>query len=220
MRIQKSDIIAGQPVFTLRKLLHYEDGTVTTIAEKLGINQEKAKEVFQTLCTEGYIKQTDSSSDKNDPSWENTIKGYGLVNATARKPITRKTAERLLQEFLQRVEKINSSDEYAYYVKRVILFGSYLSNKPTLGDIDLSLVLEYRDDDPEKRSKHLDERVELAEKQGRHFKSYFASLIWPHEEVMRFLKNRSPSISLHPEQHERVLSRAIPSKIIFDISET
>jgi predicted nucleotidyltransferase len=126
----------------------------------------------------------------------------------------------LLQEFLQRVEKINSSDDYAYYIKQVILFGSYLSDNPTLGDIDLSLVLEFRDDDLEKRSKHLDERTDLAEKQGRYFKGFLESLAWPYEEVIRFLKNRSPSISLHNEQHERVLSRDIPSKMIFDISET
>lgn len=221
MRIQKNDLIAEQPIFAIRKLLKYEDGTITTIAETLGINREKAKEVFQTLCTEGYIKQKapSNNSDKNNPSWENTIKGYALVNATARKPITRKTAERLLQEFLQRVEKINSSDDYAYYIKQVIIFGSYLSDNPTLGDIDLSLVLKFRDDNLDKRSKHLEERTKLAEKQGRHFKDFLDGLIWPYEEVMRFLKNRSPSISLHNEEHEHVLSRDISSKIIFDISD-
>lgn len=95
-----------------------------------------------------------------------------------------------------------------------------LSAAPTLGDIDLSLVLEYRDDDPKKRSKHMDERSRIAEEQGRNFKSYMDSLLWPYEEIMRFLKNRSPSISLHNEEHEHVLSRDILSKIIFDISET
>ena len=222
MRIQKNDVIAGQPAFAVRKLLKQEQGAITTIARILDIDLPDAQQVFHILCTEGYIQPSEAhyDTDKDDPRWENTIKGNALVNATARKAVTRQTAERLLQEFLQRVEKVNSSDDYAYYIKQVIIFGSYLSGSPTLGDIDLSLVLELRDDDLQERHKHFDERIKLAQKQGRHFKSDLDSAFWPYQEVIQFLENRSSPLSLHDEQHEQVLSRGIPSKIIFDASNT
>jgi hypothetical protein len=113
-----------------------------------------------------------------------------------------------------------TGDDYTYYIKQVIIFGSYLSDNPTLGDIDLSLILELRDDDPQEGHKHFDGRIKLGQKQGRHFKNVFDRASWPYQEVIQFLKNRSPSLSLHDEKHEEVLSRDIPSKMIFDISET
>jgi len=73
---------------------------------------------------------------------------------------------------------------------------------------------------PNLRSKHLDKRIKLAQKQGRHFHNIAEIYTWPYVEVMQFLKNRSPSISLHDEKHEQILSRDTPSQILFGASET
>jgi hypothetical protein len=40
--------------------------------------------------------------------------------------------------------------------------------------------------------------------------------MWPQQEVLLLLKNRSPSLSLHDEGQEQVLARQIPSRILFD----
>ena len=105
MRIQSNDIIAGQPVFAVRKLLKQESGTSATIAESLHIDPIQARQVYQVLSTQGYIEPS-SQPFEADESWHTTRKGNALANATARKTITRKTAERLIQEFLQRVREV------------------------------------------------------------------------------------------------------------------
>jgi len=56
----------------------------------------------------------------------------------------------------------------------------------------------------------------LAEQAGRFFKDYMEVLGWPEREVILKLKNRSPSLSLHYEEREQVLSRSIPARVIYD----
>ena len=210
MRIKSSETIAGQPTLAMRKFLKGMQGyigTAETIAEHFKVNNITANQIMQDLLKEEYIE-----THRDIEHWQNTIKGNALANATARKPINRKTADRLLKEFLERVREVNDGN-YAYRVKQVIIFGSYLSDSPTLGDIDLSLVLEKRYNNAEQNNKLEKERINAAHQRGKTFKTYLEQLFWPHEEVLKYLKNRSPSISLHEEENEKVL---IPSKILFD----
>lgn len=54
--------------------------------------------------------------------------------------ITRKKADELILKLLERAKEINTSTDkykYPYKVKRIIVFGSYLSEKEHLGDIDI-----------------------------------------------------------------------------------
>ena len=221
MRINSADTIAGQPVLTIRQLFkktQYHGGTLSDIANQLHVDQKAAREIFDTLCAEAYIEPTETPhyADEDNTHWRTTLKGNSLALATARKPITRQTAERLLNEFLTRVKEINDCDDYVYYVKQVIIFGSYLSDSPNLGDIDLAIWVEFRYNDIQKRSENIRKRIELALQSGRTFKTFFAEFIWPYTEVIQLLKNRSPSISLHNLKDEGILSTSIPSKILFE----
>jgi hypothetical protein len=174
--------------------------------------------VFQELCRQEYIEPVPQSHPffrANQCQWFTTIKGNALASATARKPITRQTADRLIAEFLDRVRQVNTGD-YAYRVKQVIVFGSYVSARPTLGDIDLSLVLEDRYQDREARKIGHEARVAAAMEAGRHFRDYMETLTWPEREVLLLLKGHSPSLSLCHERIEQVLKRNIPSKMLFD----
>jgi predicted nucleotidyltransferase len=60
--------------------------------------------------------------------------------------IKRETAERILKEVVQKVKKFNSSPEsqFKYFVSKVLVFGSYLTQKVRLGDIDLAIQIERR----------------------------------------------------------------------------
>jgi predicted nucleotidyltransferase len=222
MRISSADTIAGQPAIAIRELfkkaIKYGGGTLSDIASQLQVDQKTACEIFYTLCTEGYIEPLEitNNADDNDTYWQTTLKGNSLAIATARKPITRQTAERLLNEFLQRVKEINDCADYAYYVKKVVIFGSYLSDSPNLGDIDLAIWVEHRYNDIQERSRNFQQRIELALQNGRRFKTFWAEWCWPYTEVIRFLRNRSPSISIHNLKDEGILSTSIPSKILFD----
>jgi predicted nucleotidyltransferase len=216
MRIQTDGIIVGQPALAIRNLLQRERGTIATIAELLNIDSLMARQVYQELATEGYIEPSDRPFEADEGSWQTTRRGNALAHATARRAITRQTAERLIQEFLHRIREINACDDYVYRISRVIIFGSYLSDKSRLGDVDLSIVLEFRENDPDRRIQHIQDRIKRALQEGRYFQSISATIAWPQQEIFRFLKGRSPSLSLHDEQIEQVLTQPIPSKILFD----
>src|SRR6266550_1979535 len=62
------------------------------------------------------------------PWYELTDEGMRFAQATAAGPLSRATAERKLREFMARVEQVNESDEFAFRVVRVVLFGSYLTD--------------------------------------------------------------------------------------------
>ena len=221
MRITSADTIAGQPALAIRELFKKTKmygGTLSDIANQLHVDQKTAQEIFDTLYAEGYIEpvETTHNADKNNRYWKTTLNGNSLAIATARKPITRKTAECLLNAFLERVKAINDCPDYAYYVKQVVIFGSYLTDSPNLGDIDLAIRVEYRYNDILERSRNCQQRIELALQNGRRFKTFWAEMSWPYTEVIRFLRNRSPSISIHDLKEEGILSTSIPSKILFD----
>ena len=117
MRINSADTIAGQPVLAIRQLFkktQYRGGTLSDIANQLHVDQKAAREIFDTLCAEAYIEPTETPhyADEDNTHWQTTLKGNSLALATARKPITRQTAERLLNEFLTRVKEINDCDDY------------------------------------------------------------------------------------------------------------
>jgi predicted nucleotidyltransferase len=216
MRIRPGDVIAGQPALAIRKLLQQERGTVATIAEILAVDLATAKQVYEQLVAEGYIKAPD---DTRDEGWQTTTRGNALAHASARKPITRKTAERLVAALLDRVSAINACDDYVYRVKQVIVFGSYLTDRSDLGDIDLAITLQFRFDDPGRRERQMQERIEQARRDGRVFRSYFDEITWPHLEIFQMLKGRSPSLSLHSPEMEQELLQSVPTKILFDITQ-
>jgi len=220
MRITSADTIAGQPALAIRELLKKTQsyvGTLSYLAYRLHVDEKTAQEIFDTLCAEGYIEpvETPENADENETYWKNTLNGNSLAMATARKPITRQTAERLLNEFLQRVKVIKDCTDYAYYVKQVVIFGSYLSDSPNLGDIDLALWIEHRYSDMDERSRNHTQRIMLALENGRKFKTFWAEMCWPYTEVIRFLRNRSPSISIHDLKTEGMLATSIPTKVLF-----
>ena len=128
MRISSTDTIAGQPALAIRELFKKTQtygGTLSDIANQLHVDQKTAWEIFDTLCTEGYIEpvETTHNADENNTYWRTTLNGNSLAIATARKPITRQTAERLLNEFPQRVipigiQRYQSGDERCWTRRR------------------------------------------------------------------------------------------------------
>ena len=82
--------------------------------------------------------------------WEVTNKGRTLALASAAQPILRKTAERKISELLERVKIINTSPRYLFEVTKVIVFGSYLTEKQKINDIDIAVTLERKEADNNK----------------------------------------------------------------------
>jgi hypothetical protein len=67
--------------------------------------------------------------------WAN---GEAFANASAAKPVFRKTAETLPRQFLERLDIVNSNPDCAYRLESAVLFGSMLSEAERLGDVDIA----------------------------------------------------------------------------------
>ncbi|WEG13435.1 hypothetical protein PU629_03440 [Pullulanibacillus sp. KACC 23026] len=203
MRINKEDILAGFPILEMRDLFRsFGQGVINiqTVALKLNVTLDEAEEVMKCLERQGYIEK------EGDDRWDKTIKGNALTNAKAGPGFSRKTAERKLNDFLERVKKVNESN-FAYKVETVAVFGSYLTEAEKLGDVDLALRLKPTFDDPEEFGKLRNERINLAINKGRNFKSFMDQLFWPHEEVLKFLKSGCRVISIHDMDREEILKK-------------
>jgi predicted nucleotidyltransferase len=218
LRINSKDIIAGQPILKIRKLCRYIGGgtwekewLINLITEVVQVDLNTAKEIFDVLKEQGFIEQKKIGKQK---LWINTIKGNSLAMASAAKPILRKTAEIKLRDFMDRVKQVNENDYYLFKVRKVILFGSYLGSSDKLGDIDIAIELVPKEQDPDKHIVLTQQRAQEAINQGRSFSTLLDQLFWARNEVRRFLKSRSRSISLH-ETNDPILKQ-VEFKVIYE----
>ena len=123
-------------------------------------------------------------------------------------------ADRALAQFLDRVATVNGEEGFAYRVKRVTVFGSYLTHSDQLNDVDLLIDLV-----PRKTNVKAQEMLEAsirarAVKSGRRFGIFIEELAWPRTETCSFLKNRSRMLSLHYTDH--ALVEKIEHRVVFE----
>jgi predicted nucleotidyltransferase len=93
---------------------------------------------------------------------------------------------------LERITSINARDELVYRVSRVRAFGSYASDAPEVGDIDLAVELEQRYPDKD----IIELLLARAEASGKRLSSYMDRLSYGQQEVHQLLKGRSPYLAI------------------------
>ncbi len=197
MRINTKDNISGLPILTVRKFLRNSGFLINSDRIKYFLktdSNEKSKSFLKALIENELVTFEKESEGKNH--YTITDKGNTLSKATARKPIFRSTADRLIKEFIIRIITIRDNDYYLFKVKRATIFGSYMSNANRLSDIDINLEIIPKEKDSDKHMKLVEKRLEDVQLRGRHFKSYLEAIFWPQTEVEQFLRAGSPSISL------------------------
>ncbi len=191
MRIDNNERIAGLPALEVRRLLR-EIGEshidVTATAKVLSQSKSKANKVLASLLGGGLLVE-------DNGRYTLTVSGRALAAATAAKPLLSKTAERLVTDVLARARLVNEADAFAYCVELVAVFGSVASGKIRPNDVDIACKLVPRYDDEELQIALEELRRET--KRGR-FANTLERAYWPQMEVLRYLKNRSKSLSIHP----------------------
>lgn len=115
----------------------------------------------------------------------------------------RSTADRLLREVTDRIAEANGNEDYAYRITEAYVFGSYVnSDKDMLSDLDIAIRLEQKW--PTQSAEYYSKQCECP------YSDTFLWLIWPREEVLRYIRNRSGYISIHilgnPEEDEIIFS--------------
>ena len=123
--------------------------------------------------------------------------------------IKRETADRILKKMVQTAEEINSAPEtqFMYFVSKVVVFGSYLTEKERLGDIDVAVEIEGRWKTGEEFNRLLEAVCETK-------LSGVPDVLYPYQKIITTPRNRSKSLSLHPI--EEIDRGKFPHKIIFE----
>lgn len=199
MRINLDDTISDVPVRKIRKMLKKSRVlSIESIKEELDIDENHATALLGELLNRELIEpDTEIARHSETPYWKTTINGNAFAMAKAGKPIRRKSAEQILSKFMERVREVCSNPYYLYKVKTVVVFGSYLSDSPTMNDIDVAVEIVWKETDMERRGELLEERIELLLQQGKRPNNVVEQVSLPETEVRRFLKSRSRALSLH-----------------------
>lgn len=84
------------------------------------------------------------SCSNGHPGYDLTQAAFGLLRATKTKRITRKAANTAVEKLREAVSRINSDPVLMYEVERICIYGSYLTDSPDLGDVDVAFSLARR----------------------------------------------------------------------------
>ena len=190
MRIDLNTSIGVLPISEVRNLMRQlverRLGT-PAIAEILRMDEQETGRFLGELQFQGLVVQ-------DSRGWTATMQGSALACARANRPLTRRTADRLLAGLVERAAWINEGCEFAYRVAALAVFGSYLAGKERPSDLDVGCILEARWGDCPFQAKHEDARRDSRRARPENVSEWAA---WPQIEVLRYLRGRSTGISLH-----------------------
>jgi len=103
----------------------------------LGAPFREAEPVLLELERAGFVLRSERAG-----CFTGTSKLGQLALASVGKGLTREQADELLAKVIQAARKVNAEPTtYPYGVSCVAVFGSYLSDKPILGDLDVGVAL-------------------------------------------------------------------------------
>ena len=225
MRLSNKEVLLGQPILKIRAVVrdammgrlksvdkYYIDERVAMLLKQ---PKSVAKQIIKQLVSEDYlVLKKVKYGDVMQYEITETEKGRRFGIASADPAISREKATQLLNELIERVTQVNATKELIYYVETVKVFGSYLSTKNLLGDIDVAVKLarKYHGDKFMEENK---KRTHLAIQKGRVFSNYLDGLSWPHREVMLLLKTKKKGLSLHDEDRDEVIHKT-EYKILYE----
>jgi DNA-binding Lrp family transcriptional regulator len=197
MRIRPDDLVVGYPARQIRKLLResVQFLSVDDVTKVLGIRGRRALRLLETLEKEGFIEKNTSAPDPNK-NWKHTIKGGALSNALFSAPVSRRNAERKLSEFMDRVREINEAGRFLFCVRKVVVFGSFLTESSAIGDLDIAIDLVPKEPDARKHSEQILTHANAAALSGKRFQNFVQRLDFAAQEVRSYLKARSRIIQL------------------------
>ena len=203
MRVAKTDVIAGVPAGLARAIVRRFRGremVAEAVADLLSGTGFELTAVFAQLEAGGYMEKVQVDSD-GDIWWDTTIQGNALAMASFGKPISRKTADRLVSGLLERARTYNADPDKPLFINTLRVFGSYLSPEiDPIGDVDIELTYGRRITDQKAMS-------DYTRASGRSFNTYMDQLLWPQTELVQHLKKRSAFINITLEDITRITDR-------------
>jgi predicted nucleotidyltransferase len=107
--------------------------TAAAFAEALGAPLSEAKDVLDQMSHDGFF-------ERQDDGYVGSEKLSQLANAKIGAGIGRAEAQKLLEEVIRKAEEINRNAEtHRASIECIVVFGSFLTDKAVLGDLDLGV---------------------------------------------------------------------------------
>lgn len=175
--------------------------TFRDMQRQLGGTSQATRTFLDALVSLGYI-------ERNQQEYEKTPLGKTFMLAPAR-TILRSTADQLVCIIPTRAPSVNSQP-FAYTVTRIEVFGSYLSDAPRLGDVDIFVTLQPRFTDTEQQEKRIEERKKQCPSSD-----FLRRMFWAEEEVLRAIRGGNNAISLLLPDHAPFYD-SVARKTIFE----
>jgi len=216
MRIDPKGTIAHHPALMvrdcLRKLEARQTWDLRDLEQAASVKPGQGRALLQVLTVEGLIEEA------GHDTWVITQAGQRLSSATAAKPVARRTAERVLHQFLERVDRVNRDPYFLGRVNRLTLFGSMLRAEVDLLS-DLDLAVEIVPKDRERLEQENRQRVEELAAAGRTFRNFLEVAHYWHRETFRFLKGRSRVVALADYAAEKSFILKVPHRTLLGDDE-
>jgi predicted nucleotidyltransferase len=206
MKLDTTQLIGGYPILRIRDMFKRQsEFSCESVEWLMKLSTAKATRLIKELVQLGYLEfmppRTAAEHADKTKWYELTSEGRTSALARAVPPMKREKAEKLLAEFMDRVQEVNTSPGFLYKVDKVLVFGSYLRPEVTeLNDVAVELTTKFAD--PDERRKASDALVATAYKAGRSFSGFMDQLLYPYSMTKTFLRNRSRYLSLHTTDDE------------------
>jgi hypothetical protein len=162
--------------------------TVPAASSLFGVSAAEGRRLVRELVARGLLEGATEPG-----SYRRTLRGNAFAQASAAAPLRRATVDRKLAELVERMVRVNDSDEYLVGIDEAVVFGSYLTGAERLGDLDVTIRIYRKEPDPQRFEALCDVQRRAS---GRHFSNYTNWLAWPEHKVLLFLKQRSRVFSL------------------------
>ncbi|UVC10504.1 hypothetical protein IHQ71_07885 [Rhizobium sp. TH2] len=192
MQINKNEIIAGVTAAVLRTFLKKAPPSFDAkgVLRILWKDEVRTEEFLRELVILGYLRA-------DEHGYHVTDQALRFAKAKFLNQLTREQAEMLLKKVIVRAEAINIMPELTHYVEELHVFGSYLTDKANLSDLDMIVCLAPKSDDPKIQ---LESSLLRAEASGRQL-SFLDQAAFGENEVLRILRDGNPRLDLCDSDH-------------------
>ncbi len=217
MRIDPKDSIGDTPIIAVRDFAqeNVRSGfSEPHLRERLSLSRAESEAMICDLMARGWLERDTTKSETSSSWYHFTEGGSRFASALASKPVSRAVARKAVDGLLDRATAIESDESMLYRVEKLILFGSYLGDAPTLGDVDVAVKLKGKFDDIDMQMAKDDAQTTQAEKEGRSFSNLSCRLSWPLDRVRLYLKSRSRVLQFCSSDNPVVTKG--PHQVIFE----
>ena len=206
MRILKTDVLCGLPAPTARAVMRALVTAAPSVSLTPWITGLRGLETLLALEAEGYIRR--ARERDGETWWVATVKGNALGGASFRQPISRSTAERLLDGVIDRARNYNSDPRHLLEISEVLVFGSYLdTSAERLGDLDIGATLRPRGQWDSSSEQFAELLLDYAAASGRRSGSFLDRLDWAYREAYSNLRGSSAAISVTRDDVRKLTER-------------